>query len=73
MSLKVQCLCGQWLVADDKFAGKRGQCSSCGKAVPIPEEDLRDLLDRLPSDVRQPSTERRPPSSEWRYYSEAYG
>jgi len=44
-----------------------------GGARPIPEEDLRDLLDRLPSDVRQPSSERRPPSSEWRYYSEAYG
>lgn len=44
-----------------------------GGAVPISEEDQRDLLDRLPSDVRQPSAERRPPGSEWRYYSEAYG
>ncbi len=44
-----------------------------GGATPIAEEDLRDLLDRLPSDVRQPGEERRPPSSEWRYYSEAYG
>ncbi len=44
-----------------------------GGAVPIAEEDLRDLLDRLPADVRQPGEGRRPPSSEWRYYSEAYG
>jgi ribulose-5-phosphate 4-epimerase/fuculose-1-phosphate aldolase len=44
-----------------------------GGARPIPEEDVRDILDRLPPDVRQPSSEPRPPSSEWRYYSEAYG
>jgi 3,4-dihydroxyphthalate decarboxylase len=42
-----------------------------GGAFAIPEEDLRDILDRLPSDVRQPGA-RRQPSSEWRYYSEAY-
>jgi 3,4-dihydroxyphthalate decarboxylase len=44
-----------------------------GGAIPISDEDRRDLLDRLPADVRQPTAERRPPSSEWRYYSEAYG
>jgi hypothetical protein len=43
-----------------------------GGAHPIPEEDLRDLLDRLPADVRQPG-DRRGPSSEWRYYTQAYG
>lgn len=44
-----------------------------GGAVPISDEDRRDLLDRLPGDVRQPGSERLGPSSEWRYYSEAYG
>lgn len=44
-----------------------------GGAVPISEEDERDILDRLPADVRPPGDGRRPPSSEWRYYSEAYG
>ena len=43
-----------------------------GGAHPIPEEDLRDILDRLPPDVRQPGATRGP-SSEWRYYTEAYG
>ena len=37
MSLTVQCSCGQWLVAHDKFAGKRGHCTACGRAVQIPE------------------------------------
>jgi len=44
-----------------------------GGAIPISDEDKRDILDRLPADVRQPGQERRGPSSEWRYYSEAYG
>ena len=44
-----------------------------GGAIPISYEDKRDILDRLPADVRQPGQERRGPSSEWRYYSEAYG
>jgi 3,4-dihydroxyphthalate decarboxylase len=44
-----------------------------GGAVPISEEDKEDILSRLPVDVRQPTQERRPPSSEWRYYLEAYG
>jgi 3,4-dihydroxyphthalate decarboxylase len=44
-----------------------------GGAIPISEEDLQDVLGRLPSDVRQPGEARRGPSSEWRYYSEAYG
>jgi 3,4-dihydroxyphthalate decarboxylase len=44
-----------------------------GGAVPISEEDKEDILSRLPADVRQPTQERRPPSSEWRYYLEAYG
>ncbi|HEU0073935.1 MAG TPA: class II aldolase/adducin family protein [Dehalococcoidia bacterium] len=44
-----------------------------GGAVPISEDDKRDILDRLPADVRQPGDKPRVPSSEWRYYSEAYG
>jgi 3,4-dihydroxyphthalate decarboxylase len=44
-----------------------------GGAVPISDEDKQDILGRLPADVRQPTKKRRPPSSEWRYYSEAYG
>ena len=44
-----------------------------GGANPIAEEDMADILGREPAEVRQPGERRRGPSSEWRYYSEAYG
>jgi L-fuculose-phosphate aldolase len=44
-----------------------------GGAIPISDADRRDILDRLPPDVRAPSAGTRPPSSEWRYYTQAYG
>jgi L-fuculose-phosphate aldolase len=44
-----------------------------GGAKPISDEDLLDILGNLPPDVSRRDTGPRPPSSEWRYYSEAYG
>jgi ribulose-5-phosphate 4-epimerase/fuculose-1-phosphate aldolase len=45
-----------------------------GGARPVEDEDIDDLLGNLPPDVRPRSGGApRGPSSEWRYYCEAYG
>lgn len=36
MSISVKCSCGQLLKARDDFAGRRGECPACGRAVQIP-------------------------------------
>ena len=37
MAIKVQCECGRRLTARDEFAGKRAQCSACGRILRVPE------------------------------------
>ena len=36
MPIVVQCECGRTMKVDDRYAGKRGRCSKCGKGVNIP-------------------------------------
>jgi L-fuculose-phosphate aldolase len=49
------------------------QAETLGGAKPIADEDLQDILGNLPPDVSRREGPPRPPSSEWRYYSQAYG
>jgi L-fuculose-phosphate aldolase len=44
-----------------------------GGAKPISDEDINDILGNLPPDVRRAGAAPRGPSSEWRYYLQAYG
>ena len=44
-----------------------------GGAKPISDEDIADFDRRFPREPRPASAAPRPPGSEWRYYSQAYG
>ncbi len=44
-----------------------------GGAKPVADEDISDILGNLPPDVRARGSGPQPASSEWRYYSQAYG
>jgi L-fuculose-phosphate aldolase len=44
-----------------------------GGAKPVPAEDIEDILGNLPPDLRPTGTLPRGPSSEWRYYMQAFG
>ena len=53
MAISVRCPnCEKTLTLDDKYAGKRGKCKSCGSPIQVPEADrLADLHASSPSDL----------------------
>ncbi len=55
------------------LAELHARADALGGAQPIDQADLDDIMGNLPPDVRRADSGPRPPSSEWRYYSEAYG
>ena len=44
MPLKLNCLCGQLLVARDELAGRSAECPKCRAAVIIPQPDLHNRI-----------------------------
>jgi L-fuculose-phosphate aldolase len=55
------------------LADLHARADALGGARPIDPEDLEDIMGNLPPDVRRPQAGPQRPSSEWRYYSAAYG
>ncbi|MBN2474901.1 MAG: hypothetical protein JXB62_09865 [Pirellulales bacterium] len=45
MVIKLQCVCGERLVAKQESAGKAAQCPSCGVRFRIPQSTMAALLD----------------------------
>lgn len=57
----------------DELAALQIKATQLGGPIPIPQEDRDDLLGNLPPEARPQPSPARGPSSEWRYYAQAYG
>jgi L-fuculose-phosphate aldolase len=55
------------------LAELHAKADDLGGAKAVSNEDIDDLLGNLPPDVRPTGAPARGPSSEWRYYTRAYG
>ena len=42
MALRLKCFsCGKRLLVDEKYAGKRGKCPTCGQVIMVPKARIR--------------------------------
>ena len=48
MAIRMKCQCGKALVADDKYAGRRGKCPACGAPVMLPAAAAPRGIEKAP-------------------------
>lgn len=65
MSISFRCECGKILQVNDKLAGRKGKCPSCGKIMVIPTESQQILEEKPPApESGQPGTAPQAPGAE---------